>query len=417
MAGNLRQTRSKVFPIVGIGASAGGLEAFRQMLEKLPPNTGMGFVFVQHLDPTHESQLTELLSRTTKLPVLEARNRMVVKPNHVYVIPPNKCMVMAGRALKLTPRNHGHNMMPIDAFLKSLAKERGRSAIGVILSGTATDGAEGIKAVRAEGGITFAQDEKSAKYDGMPRAAAATGCVDFVASPQAIAKELAHISRHPYVNHGHHEKTAAAAEAGSDDLNQIFRLLRSATAVDFTHYKPNTIRRRIQRRMAVHQFRKIEQYTHYLKNRPEEVEALYEDLLISVTGFFRDPAVFSALKKKILPKIIDGRRNGEAIRIWVPGCATGEEVYSLAILLLEYLGEKAGSVPIQLFATDISERALAKARTGVFSENIVDEVSPPRLRRYFARCRAAIRSARPFGSCASWPNKTSPKTRLFQIST
>ncbi len=386
MARNTRRTGRKTFPIVGIGASAGGLEAFRQMLEKLPVNTGMGFVFVQHLDPTHASQLTELLSRATKLPVFEARNRMVVKPNHVYVIPPNKSMAAAGRILKLSPRTTGRvNNLPVDAFLKSLAKERGRSAIGVILSGTATDGAEGIKAIRAEGGITFAQNEKSAKYDGMPHAAAATGCVDFVASPRAIAKELAHISRHPYVNHSHQEKTAVAAEADDNDLNQIFRLLRSSAGVDFTHYKPNTIRRRIQRRMAVHHYHKIEQYTHYLKNHPEEVETLYEDLLISVTGFFRDTAVFSALKKKILPKIINGRRNGEAIRIWVPGCSTGEEVYSLAILLLEYLGEKAGAVPIQMFATDISERALARARSGVFSENIVNEVSPPRLRRYFAK--------------------------------
>jgi len=386
MAGNLKQTRSKVFPIVGIGASAGGLEAFRQMLEKLPVNTGMGFVFVQHLDPTHASQLTELLSRATKLPVCEARNRMVVKPNHVYVIPPNKSMAVAGRILKLSPRTTSqvHNL-PIDAFLKSLAKERGRGAIGVILSGTATDGAEGIRAIRAEGGITFAQDEESAKYDGMPRAAAATGCVDFVAAPRAIAKELAHISRHPYINHGHPGKVAAAVEAGNDDLNQIFRLLRSGAGVDFTHYKPNTIRRRIQRRMAVHKLHKIEQYTHYLKNHPDEVETLYEDLLISVTGFFRDPAVFSALKKRVFPKIINGRRNGEAVRIWVPGCSTGEEVYSLAILLLEYLGEKAGVVPIQIFATDISERALAKARSGVFSESIATDVSPPRLRRYFAK--------------------------------
>ena len=225
MAINSRRTKNNTFPVVGIGASAGGLEAFRQMLEKLPVDTGMGFVFVQHLDPTHTSQLTELLSRATKLPVFEARNQMVVNPNHVYVIPPNKNLAIVGRVLKLTPRTQAqpHNM-PVDGFLKSLAKECGRRAIGVILSGTATDGVEGIKAIRAEGGITFAQDEKSAKYDGMPRAAVATGCVDFVATPRTIAKELAQVSRHPYINHAHPGKTVVAEEDASDDWNHIFRL-------------------------------------------------------------------------------------------------------------------------------------------------------------------------------------------------
>jgi two-component system CheB/CheR fusion protein len=386
MAINSRRTKNKTFPVVGIGASAGGLEAFRQMLEKLPVDTGMGFVFVQHLDPTHTSQLTELLSRATKLPVFEARNQMVVNPNHVYVIPPNKNLAIVGRVLKLTPRTQAqpHNM-PVDGFLKSLAKECGRRAIGVILSGTATDGVEGIKAIRAEGGITFAQDEKSAKYDGMPRAAVATGCVDFVATPRTIAKELAQVSRHPYINHAHPGKTVVAEEDASDDWNHIFRLLRAVAGVDFTHYKPNTIRRRIQRRMAVHRLHKLEQYTRYLKNHTEEVETLYEDLLISVTGFFRDAGAFNMLKKKGLPKIINGLRNSDAIRIWVPGCSTGEEVYSLAILLLEYLGDRAGRIPIQIFATDISERALARARSGLFPGNIVADVSPPRLRRYFAK--------------------------------
>src|SRR5882724_7870234 len=386
MARKLRRTRTKAFPIVGIGASAGGLEAIRQMLDKLPLDTGMGLVLVQHLDPTHQSQLTELLSRATRLPVIEARNRMAVKPNHIYVIPPNTSMAIVGRTLKVTPRaaGRGHNL-PIDAFLKSLAKECGRSAIGVILSGTATDGAEGIRAIRGEGGITFAQDEKSAKYDGMPRAAVATGCVDLVASPGAIAKELAQISRHPYVNHVRPEKAIEATEEPSDELDHIFRLLRSATGGYFTHYKPNTIRRRIQRRMAVRRMHELKKYTQYLRDHPEEVEVLYEDLLISVTGFFRDPAVFGALKKKVFPRIVNALRSDGAIRVWVPGCATGEEVYSLAILLLEYLGERAGNVPIQFFATDVSERALARARLGIFHENIVADVSAPRLRRFFAK--------------------------------
>jgi two-component system, chemotaxis family, CheB/CheR fusion protein len=374
------------FPIVGIGASAGGLEAFRHVLEKLPVDTGLGFVFVQHLDPTHESQLTGLLSRVTRLPVFEVRNQMVVKPNHIYVIPPNKRMVIVGRTLKLSPRRQGlaHNM-PVDTFLKSLAKACGRSAIGVILSGTASDGAEGIRAIRAEGGITLAQDDNSAKYTGMPRAAVATGCVDFVASPRAIAAELARVSRHPYINHTRPERAIDAEEEAGDDLSHVYRLLRLATGVDFTHYKPNTIRRRIQRRMAVHRLHKLAQYEQYLKSHPGEAETLYEDLLINVTSFFRDSGAFAALRKRVLPKIINGRRDNDAIRIWVPGCSTGEEVYSLAIMLLEYLGDKASNIPIQFFATDISERALARARLGVFPDNIVADVSPPRLRRYFAR--------------------------------
>jgi len=386
MAKTPGRLRVAQFPIVGIGASAGGLEAFRQVLEKLPVDTGMGFVFVQHLDPTHESQLTDLLSRATKVPVAEARNRMVVKSNHLYIIPPNKNMVITGRVLKLTSRVKGPGPhAPVDEFLKSLAETCGRRAVGVILSGTAADGAEGIRAIRAEGGITFAQDERSAKYDGMPRAAVATGCVDFVATPRAIAKELARISRHPYVNHVRPERAAEMEDSGGDDLNRIFQSLRSVTGVDFAHYKPNTIRRRVQRRMAVHRLHKLNQYTQFLKDHPDELEMLYEDLLIRVTGFFRDAGAFDALKKKVFPKIIDGQRNHEAIRIWVPGCSTGEEAYSLAILLLEYLGDRNGKTPIQMFATDISERALARARTGVFPESIAGDVSTPRLRRHFMR--------------------------------
>ncbi|HTS18586.1 MAG TPA: chemotaxis protein CheB [Verrucomicrobiae bacterium] len=381
---------------MGIGASAGGLEAATQLLRHLPARTGMAYVLVQHLDPTHDSQLTELLSRVTALPVLEVRNRMTVRPNHVYVIPPNKGMVIVGRALKLTPRiqRQDHNL-PVDTFLKSLARDCGRKAAGVILSGTATDGAEGIRAIHAEGGITFAQDEKSAKYDGMPRAAVATGCVDVVASPPAIAKELARISRHPYINHLPPEKAAKADRADDDHLNRIFRLLKTATGVDFTYYKPNTIQRRIQRRMAVHRLQQLGQYIQYLKDHPDEAETLCEDLLISVTGFFRDAGAFAALKRKLFPKLGSRTGNSDPVRIWVPGCSTGEEAYSLAMLLLEYLGDQAASIPIQVFATDISERALAKARVGIYSESSVADVSPPRLRRFFVKILGGYQISKP----------------------
>ncbi len=303
MAKDQSQTKSRLFPIVGIGASAGGLETLRQLLEKLPVNTGMGFVLVQHLAPTHSSQLTALLAQATRMPVVEVRDRMVVKPNHVHVIPPNKNMFITGGVLKLTPRVQGWGQnMPIDTFLKSLAVDSGRKAIAVILSGTATDGAEGVKAIRTEGGITFAQDEKSAKYAGMPHAAVATGCVDFVASPPVIAKELVRISRHPYVNHVHPEKTVELEREAGDELKPIFRMLRTASGVDFTYYKPNTIRRRIQRRMAVHRLHKLGQYTKFLKNHPDEAGTLYEDLLIGVTGFFRDPGRLHGVEEKSLPE-------------------------------------------------------------------------------------------------------------------
>ena len=375
------------FAIVGIGASAGGLEAFTQLLEQLPGHTGLALVLVQHLDPTHESKLTELLARATKLPVVEVRHGMRVETDHVYVIPPNTNMVVHHGVLKLTSRavTAGRNL-PVDVFFRSLAEDRGRRTIGVVLSGTANDGAAGVQAIKVAGGITFAQDEESARYAGMPRQAVATGCVDFVLSPGDIARELVRISRHPYLNGFVEEEMGP-----SEELLPVFRLLRARTGVDFTHYKPSTIQRRIHRRMALHRLTRLDKYAALLAEKPDEVAALYADLLINVTSFFRDTDVFRAVKKRVFPRLVRAHPNGEPIRVWVPGCATGEEAYSLAIGLLDHLGDRADRIPIQIFATDISEAALAKARAGFFPESIEADLTPAQLRRYFIPAKDGYR--------------------------
>ncbi|MGH9402340.1 MAG: chemotaxis protein CheB [Terriglobia bacterium] len=375
----------KPFPVVGIGASAGGLEAFTQLLAHLPQKTGMALVFIQHLAPRYESALTELLSRATPIPVAEVKDGMVVEPDRIYVIPPNTNMVILNGRLHLMPRAQAQQHLPINYFLRSLAEELGNRAIGVILSGTASDGALGIKAIKAEGGITFAQDEKSAKYGDMPRNAAATGAVDFILEPAGIARELERIARHPYLRHSPAAEAAELPGEGEEALQKIFFLLRNAAGVDFTHYKHTTIKRRINRRMVLHKMQDLKDYVQYLRENRAELEALYQDILIHVTGFFRDPEAFLALKATVFPSLMKGRRSGAPVRIWAPGCSTGEEVYSIAIALLEFLGSAANATGIQIFATDISDAALAKARMGAYTESITTEVSPERIRRFFVK--------------------------------
>jgi two-component system CheB/CheR fusion protein len=389
-AGPPTQPNSDVFPIVGLGASAGGLEAISTLLRQIPDDTGMGFVVVQHLDPKHESLLVELLSKSTGMPIELVREGVKVQPDRVYVIPPNHDMVIREGALRLLTRSAVRGLhMPIDHFFRSLAAERKGRAIGVILSGTNSDGALGVEAIKGEGGITFAQDDKTAKYDGMPRAAIATGYVDFVLPPEDIARELAHISQHPYIRRPDEpsdaETGAQSPDGKSNPLTRIFALLRTATSVDFSLYKHTTIRRRIGRRMALHKVETLDSYLKLLEQNPAEVEALYREILIKVTGFFRDPEMFQTLKSRVLPEIVSRLSPESPIRIWVPGCATGEEAYSLAILLLEYLGERNLNSPVQIFATDVSEDAIEKARSGIYLENISLDVTPERLRRFFIK--------------------------------
>jgi two-component system, chemotaxis family, CheB/CheR fusion protein len=374
--------RGNPFPVVGIGASAGGLEAFTQLLESLPGDTGMAFVLIQHLDPSHVSHLPEILAPATPMPVVSVEDGLELRPNHVYVIPPNATIALVDGSFRLVAREPGLHL-PIDIFFRSLAHVQGGRAIGVVLSGSASDGSAGLKAIKAECGLTFAQDESSAKYGSMPRAAAATGAVDFILSPAEIARELAHLGRHPYVMPAEPVSDEVLPD-GDAELKRVFALLEAASKVDFSHYKLNTVRRRIGRRMIVNRSPDLASYAHLLEENSDEVTKLYRDLLISVTSFFRNPASFYALKRILEQRLVaaDGL---ETFRVWVPGCATGEEVYSLAITIHELLQDMQLQIPVQLFGTDISEVALARARAAVYSEIVSHDVPPEKLRRYFVK--------------------------------
>jgi len=381
--------RKRDLLIAAIGASAGGIEAFTELMSNLATDTGMAFVLVQHLDPEHHSMLTELLSKKTAMRVKEVTNGMTVEPNHVYVIPPNATMSISNHTLQLAPRGEGRGLhMSIDHFMRALAEEQGNHAIGVLLSGSGTDGTAGLAEIQAHGGVTFAQDEQSAKYDSMPRSAVAAGCVDYVLPPKTIARELARIARHPYLVRDQGPELAPAENTG---LSLVFNLLRKSTGVDFTHYRQTTILRRIHRRMVVHKIEKIDEYFKYLQSNPAEIKALYQDMLINVTSFFRNPKVFDALKAHVFGAILKNRSVEGSLRVWTPACASGEETYSVAIAILEALGDKAPQTHMQFFGTDISESSIAKARSGLYPENIQGDVSPERLRRFFTKVEGGYR--------------------------
>ncbi len=413
------------FPIVGIGASAGGLEAFSAVLKHLPLDTGMGFVLVQHLDPAHDSALTQLLGRATSLPVHEVTNNLRVEPNHVYVIPPNTNLSIAKGVLKLGPRPTTRTPhRSIDFFFEALANDQRDCAIGVILSGTATDGTVGLEAIKAEGGITFAQDN-SARYDSMPRSAVAAGSVDFVLSPADIATELARIAKHPAVigassgSSTQAEGDRASATAHEDDetplpsggrtpatgartardeadggarqaigsrteegFKKILLLLHRHSSVDFSLYKSTTIQRRIVRRMVLTKHETLERYAQFLQANDKELTALYSDVLISVTSFFRNPEAFDVLRRKVWPGLLQPRGD-DPIRVWTLGCSTGQEAYSIAMSFVE-AGDKAPRMrKLQVFATDLNDALLDKARHGLYAKNIAQDLSPERLRRFF----------------------------------
>ena len=378
---------SKSFPIIGVGASAGGLEACTELLHALPKDNGMAFVFVQHLDPKHVSMLAEILARESKMPVLEARSGVEVQPDHVYVIPRNTSVSIAKRTLRLGPRSLvSGQLTSIDTFFQALAQDQGPRSIGVLLSGNGSDGTSGLKAIKSAGGIAFVQDPESAKYDGMPRSAIGAGCVDFIRKPAEIAEELVRLVEHPYIGTPGWDGKEVLPES-ADGLNDILALVRNSSGVDFRNYKPNTVKRRILRRMVLKQADTLAAYLGALRNDPAEVQALYDDLLINVTEFFRDPDMFQAVAKQVFPRITAAHRKGSSrqIRIWVPGCSTGEEAYSLAIALTEFLGEKADGISVQIFATDISEHALKIGRSGIYPASIAKSVSPERLRRFFTK--------------------------------
>jgi two-component system, chemotaxis family, CheB/CheR fusion protein len=392
---------SNSFPVVAIGASAGGLEAYKEFFHALPGDTGTAFVLIQHLDPSHHSLLAEILSKATRMPVDEVKAGTTIKPNCVYVIPPDAFIAISADVFTLTPRSKESGQhLSVNFFTRSLAEERKTGGIGIILSGTGGDGTLGLESIKAEGGITFAQEPTTAKYDGMPRSAINSGCVDFVLPPKEIARELDRLHSHPYVHQdqqGPEEQgkelcdSVATQRPYEEDFAIILDQLRRTSGVDFLQYKPNTIHRRALRRAVILKLDSLGEYATYLKNHPEEGPKLYDDVLIPVTSFFRDFEAFEALKTQVYPAIVKDQANKGTIRMWAPGCSTGEETYSLAITLLEFLGDKAASFQVQIFGTDLNEKSIQKARAGVYRESIADEMSPERIQRFFVKVEEGYR--------------------------
>ncbi len=375
------------FPVVGIGASAGGLEALAQFLRPLPANLEMAIIIIQHLDPTHESLSVEILSRATALPISIAKNNERITKGHIYVIPANHDLILHKSHLKFSPRSKtALEHKPIDLLFKSLARELGEKAIGIVLSGVASDGTKGIIAIKAKKGITLAQDPASAKFDGMPRNAIATGKVDFVEKPDALAKKIIETCKKPSPQQDHTKH-----QSKPENLKRIFALLQKETQADFSQYKLNTIERRITRRLVALKIKNYSDYVHYLETHREEIQKLFNEALIHVTRFFRDQKSFLALKNKVFPKYLKNFDSTHPFRIWVPGCATGEEAYSIAISFFEAMDAHAGSIPIQIFATDISEEAIRKARLGIYPETISKDVSKSRLSRFFEKTKGGYK--------------------------
>ena len=386
-------TKSKIrrvtFPIIGIGASAGGLEAFELFFKTMPADSGMAFVLVPHLDPGHQSMLSDILQRITIMPVHEAQDQIAIEANHVYIIPPAKDMAIFHGTINLSVPEQARGLrLPIDSFFRSLAEDQGERAICVILSGSGSDGTLGLRAIHGSGGASFVQEPTSAKYDGMPSSAIQTGLATYVLPVEKIAEQLV-----TYV------KTIAdtglppppPVPAALSSMKHILMLLRTKTGNDFSLYKQSTIRRRVERRMGMHNINDMDAYARYLKENPIEVQILFKEMLINVTSFFRDPEAFISLAKEALPPLFKNKPENHIFRIWVPGCASGEEVYSLAILFREYMDEIKQDFKLQIYATDIDDDAIATARAGLYPENISIDVSADRLRRYFKKEETGFR--------------------------
>ncbi len=373
------------FPIVGIGASAGGLAAFEAFFSTMPSDSdpGLAFILVQHLARDHKSILSDLIRRYTKMQVFEVEDGMRIRPNCAYIIPPNRDMALVNGILRLLEPTLARGVrLPIDFFFRSLAQDQHDRAICIVLSGTGSDGALGVRAVKGEGGMVMVQTPESTEYDGMPRSAISTNMVDFVLPPSAMPAQLL-----AYVAHAFRTSVLPASpqtQQPSDGLEKIFSLLRARTGHDFSQYKRNTINRRVARRMAVHQIEQLEDYVRYLQLTPAEVDALFHDLLIGVTNFFRDAEIFEDIQKLVIPQLFAGRSPGSAIRVWVPGCSTGEEAYSIAMLLQERMEDLKENFKVSIFATDIDSEAIDHARAGVYPASIIADVSPERLAHFFA---------------------------------
>jgi two-component system CheB/CheR fusion protein len=379
-----------IFPIVGVGASAGGLEGFRQLLAHVPAGSGLALVLVQHLESSRESLLTEALAKATAMKVAQAEDGVRVEPERVYVIPPGTQMAIEQGVLRLSPLQGDEHRphLPIDFFLRSLAADRGRQAIGVVLSGNASDGTAGLTAIREHGGITFAQDPRTARFGAMPQSAVDAGVVDFCMPLPALGAELVRLARHPYLARG---EPVPPTPSGDASLAEIVALLRRNTGVNFADYKLATFKRRLARRMVVRKASDVASYLALLSTDAKEVRLLYEDLLIKVTSFFRDEASFDALRAVAFPEILRHKAPGAPIRAWVVGCASGEEVYSLAIALIEWLGDGLQARPILIFGSDLDDKAIEQARAGLYTESAVQGLGEERLKRFFVRTDGGYR--------------------------
>ncbi|MEP7381925.1 MAG: chemotaxis protein CheB [Gemmatimonadota bacterium] len=385
--------------IVGLGASAGGLNAFLRIVRLLPPDAGLAYVLVQHLAPEHVSLLPTILDNASTVPVVEAQDGMLLEANCGYVIPPNTTMTVTDGHLRLVDRQKGRAPhYSIDAFFRSLAEVHGSESVAVILSGTGSDGARGIEAIKEAGGITIAQDAESAEFSEMPEASIATGCVDFILTPEDVAEHLGRLGRHLGARGAATPKdgdvTPSSGAVDERDLHKILTLLYRRTGVDFLQYRRGTMHRRILRRMLVHRQESRGEYLAHLRVNPAELDLLYEDLLIGVTSFFRDPEVFADLKEKVFPELMSRRAPNAAIRAWIVGCASGEEAYSFAIALLEFLGDERKATPIQIFASDLSEASIARARAARYPASIASQVSAERLSKYFTQEDGVYRIAK-----------------------
>lgn len=389
-----RKVAQSSFPTVAIGASAGGLEAITELLKNLPSDTGMAFIYVQHLSPDHKSLLTPILSKATSMKVQEIDHMDKIKPDNLFVIPYNKGIEVTDGHIKLVPRAERSSPNSIDNLFTSLAEAQKERVIGIILSGSASDGTLGMKAIKQEGGLTFAQDD-SAKFPSMPRSAIASGAVDFILSPKEIALELARLSKHPFAGNKEVKPGQENSVPNSDpDLKSILNLLHKVRGVDFSQYKMNTVKRRIGRRMLLYKIKTLGEYARLLHEKAEEPDILYQDLLINVTNFFRDTDAHKYLKSTLFPKLFKTKRQGDRIRIWVPACSTGEEAFSLAMLLVEVQDNQAENIPVQVFATDLSEKAISKARIGIYNKEDLEAVSPKRIQRFFTKTDNKFRIAK-----------------------
>ena len=405
-------TRTKNLPIVGIGASAGGLKALETFFDNISSNCGMSFVVIQHLSTGHKSIMGTLLEKHTKMKVLPAEDNTKLQPNCIYLNPPDKNIGIINGILQLMVPRETHSVnLPINFFFRSLSEDQKESAICIVLSGTGTDGTMGLRAVKAEGGMTMVQDEKDAEYNGMPKSAIDTGLVDFILPANKMAAQLMKYVKHPYMHKP--GKKPELLKKYDDYVQKIYLLIRAKTGHDFSHYKKNTIYRRIERRMAVHQIDRIVDYVRLLTENPSEIETLFRDMLITVTNFFRDPDAFKVLEQKAIPELVKNRSKNKPLRVWITGCATGEEAYSIAMLITENMERLKEPVTVQIFATDIDEEAIEYARAATYPDSIAADVSPGRLKRFFFKEENTFRIKKQIREMVVFANQSLTKDPPF----